>query len=126
MLADDTGCEVVGLRSSRKYPQRDADERNVGDGTDDENTRWPPTVAMRIPAIAGPTILETLYCVEFSARPAGIWSWVTIEGTMEEKEGMDSASVIPTTRDVAMIAQGCANPPNSIVTITTGQSICRD
>ena len=65
-----------------------------------------PTVDIRIPAMAGPTILETLNWVELSARPAGICSWVTIEGTIEEKDGIDSASVIPTTKDSAMISQG--------------------
>ncbi len=65
-----------------------------------------PTVDIRIPAIAGPTILETLNCVEFSAKPAGICSCATIDGTIEENDGIDKASVIPTTNDTAMISHG--------------------
>ncbi len=85
-----------------------------------------PTVDIRIPAIAGPTIRETLNCVELSARPAGICSCATIEGTIEENDGIDKASVIPTTSEVAMISQGRAIPASSNTTITTGHSIWTD
>ena len=82
-----------------------------------------PTVAIKIPAIAGPTILETLNCVELSASPAGICSWLTIDGTIEENDGIESASVIPTTSESAMISHGWAIPLNSNATMTIGHNI---
>jgi hypothetical protein len=48
---------------------------------------------------------------------------VTIEGTIEENEGMDSASVIPTTKDSTMIVHGWAIPANSNTTIAIGHII---
>jgi hypothetical protein len=50
----------------------------------------------------------------------------TIEGMIEENDGMDSASVIPTSSESPIIIQGRPAPASSSATISIGHSICTE
>jgi len=65
-----------------------------------------PTLLISTPANAGPAMREILNCVEFSASPAPIYPRSTMDGTIEENAGIDSASVTPTINDSEMIIHG--------------------
>src|ERR1039458_6906257 len=65
-----------------------------------------PTLDISTPAIDGPRMRERLNWVELSARPAPIWSCLTIEGTIDWNDGIESASVMPTTTERTMIIHG--------------------
>src|ERR1035437_2528221 len=78
-----------------------------------------PTLDIRTPAIDGPRMRERLNWVELSARPAPIWSRLT-------NDGIESASVTPTTIDRTMIIHGLTVPVMSRTTMAVGQSIWID
>src|SRR5450432_1901246 len=65
-----------------------------------------PTLDMSTPAIDGPRMRERLNCVELSAMPCSISSCATIDGTIDWNDGIESASVIPTTSESTMMIQG--------------------
>ena len=69
---------------------------------------------------------EMLNCVEFRASPAAICRRSTIDGTIEENDGIDSASVMPTTSDSTMTIHGRTSPPSRSTTISVGHSIWID
>ena len=65
-----------------------------------------PKPAMRTPAIDGPRMRERLNWVELSARPRPICGRVTSDGTIDWNDGIESASVTPTTTESTMIIHG--------------------
>ena len=85
-----------------------------------------PTLDIRTPASDGPRIRDRLNCVELSASPVPICSRGTIDGTMDENDGIESASVTPTTTESTMIIHGFTMPVMSRITIAVGQSIWID
>jgi hypothetical protein len=64
-----------------------------------------PSVAMTAPAKNGPRTRERLNWAELSATALATSSSGTDEGTRALIDGPDSASVIPTTSERAMIIQ---------------------
>jgi len=60
---------------------------------------------MTTPARNGPSTRDTLNCAEFSATALATSSSGTDEGTSALMDGPESASVTPTTRDIAMTIQ---------------------
>ena len=85
-----------------------------------------PMLAINIPANAGPKILERLNWVVLRASAGGICSGFTIEGTIELKDGMESASVMPTIRESEIIIHGCIEPVSKRMTIRIGHNIWID
>ena len=65
-----------------------------------------PTVASSAPASAGPRMRDRLNWIELSASPVGICSCSTIDGTIDWYDGIDSASVTPTTSASATTIHG--------------------
>src|SRR5476651_910834 len=85
-----------------------------------------PTLTSSTPAMAGPRMRDRLNWVELSASPVAICLCSTIEGTIDWNDGIDNASVTPTTSDNTMIIHGRTVPIISNTTRITGQSICAD
>src|SRR5713101_7724747 len=85
-----------------------------------------PTLDMSTPAMAGPRMRERLNCVELSARAGPICARGTMDGTIDWNDGMESASVTPTTTESAMIIHGVTPPVISRITIAVGHSIWID
>src|SRR5471032_1577244 len=65
-----------------------------------------PTLAISSPAIAGPRMRDRLNCVASRPSAAASRSLSTIEETIVWNDGIDNASVTPTTSDVAMTIHG--------------------
>ena len=69
---------------------------------------------------------DRLNWVEFNARPEAIWAGLTIDGTIDWNEGMESASVMPITSESIITIHGRTVPASRSNTITEGQSIWID
>ena len=85
-----------------------------------------PTLAISTPAIAGPRMRERLNCVAFSASADAIWLRLTMVGTIDENDGIESASVMPTISDSATTIHGCTVPVSRRTTRAAGHSIWID
>ena len=69
---------------------------------------------------------ERLNCVAFSARADAICFGSTIDGTIDENDGIDNASVTPTIAESTITIQGRTVPVSSSTTSRNGQSIWID
>ena len=63
-------------------------------------------MAIKPPANAGPRMRDRLNCVAFNARAEGNSLGSTMVGAIVWNEGMESASVTPTTADSATTIHG--------------------
>ena len=72
-----------------------------------------PTLTISMPASPGPRTRERLNCVALSASPAEILSCGTIDGTIVWNDGIDKASVMPTTSEMATTIHGWTVPASS-------------
>lgn len=114
---------ALGRAAARQHPESDADERDAGDSADRE-TRDRAHARHQLAREGGPCYAGDGELRRIERQSGG--DLPTIDGTIEENEGIDRASVMPTTSDSTLTIHGRTSPARRSPTISIEHSIWID